>query len=77
MQLRTTLQDAWANQVEDTGHTTGIGFKFGRGPSEVNSYYRLVSRAFAAVEQDQGFRQTWPLSCSRPIANRRILPDAA
>jgi hypothetical protein len=53
VQLRTTLQDAWANQVEDDGHATGIGFKFGQGSDAVNAYYGLVSRAFALVEQDE------------------------
>jgi putative GTP pyrophosphokinase len=50
VQLRTTLQDAWANQVEDDGHATGVGLKFGRGSDAANAYYALVSRTFASVE---------------------------
>jgi putative GTP pyrophosphokinase len=53
VQLRTTLQDAWANQVEDDGHATGVGLKFGRGSDRANAYYVLVSRAFASIEQDR------------------------
>jgi putative GTP pyrophosphokinase len=53
VQLRTTLQDAWANQVEDDGHATGVGLKFGRGSDSANAYYALVSQAFALVEQDR------------------------
>jgi len=51
VQLRTTLQDAWANQVEDDGHAVGVGFKFGRGSAAVNAYYRTMSRAFTLVER--------------------------
>jgi putative GTP pyrophosphokinase len=51
VQLRTTLQDAWANQVEDDDHSTGMGLKFGRAPRAMNSYYILVSRVFALAEQ--------------------------
>jgi len=50
VQLRTTLQDEWANQVEDDGHATGVGLKFGRGGNAANAYYALVSRTFALVE---------------------------
>ncbi|HKG39878.1 MAG TPA: RelA/SpoT domain-containing protein [Conexibacter sp.] len=50
VQLRTTLQDEWANQVEDDGHETGVGLKFGRGSDAANAYYDLVSRTFALVE---------------------------
>lgn len=52
MQLRTTLQDAWANQVEDDGHAVDVGFKFGRGSASVLAYYAVVSQVFAAVEQN-------------------------
>jgi putative GTP pyrophosphokinase len=50
VQLRTTLQDAWANQVEDDGHATGVGLKFGRGAEAANAYYALISQVFASAE---------------------------
>jgi putative GTP pyrophosphokinase len=53
VQLRTTLQDSWANQVEDDGHATGVGLKFGHGGDAANAYYALVSRTFALVEREQ------------------------
>lgn len=53
VQLRTTLQDAWANQVEEDGHATGVGLKFGRGPDAASAYYALISKAFALLERDR------------------------
>jgi hypothetical protein len=53
VQLRTTLQDAWANQVEDDGRHTHLGFKFGRGPVYVHDYYVAMSDAFALMDLDQ------------------------
>lgn len=50
VQLRTVIQDAWANQIEDDGHETGVGLKFGRGSDAANSYYALVSQVFASAE---------------------------
>jgi hypothetical protein len=46
------LQDAWANQIEDDSHHTGLGFKFGRGPAEIHEYYVAISEVFALIEQD-------------------------
>lgn len=53
VQLRTVLQDAWANQVEDDGRHTQVGFKFGYGSADVHSYYVTVSEAFALMDQGQ------------------------
>ena len=50
VQLRTVLQDAWANQIEDDGHATGVGLKFGRGTDAANAYYALISQVFASAE---------------------------
>jgi len=58
VQLRTTLQDAWANQVEDDGHATGVGLKFGRGNDVARAYYALVSRTFALVEHEREIPET-------------------
>jgi ppGpp synthetase/RelA/SpoT-type nucleotidyltranferase len=53
VQLRTVLQDAWANQVEEDGHDVNIGFKFGHGPPEIHGYYRTVAEAFAFVDRGE------------------------
>jgi len=50
VQLRTALQDAWANQVEDDGRKLGVGFKFGVGNPEIHDYYRMMSDVFAAMD---------------------------
>jgi putative GTP pyrophosphokinase len=52
VQLRTLLQDAWANQVEDDGRHTGVGFKFGSGQAEVHAYYVVMSEVFAFVDAE-------------------------
>lgn len=75
VQLRTTLQDAWANQVEDDGHATGIGFKFGRGSAKVKAYYRLMSQAFALVERGQEIPADLAAELQRANASiRAVLP---
>ncbi len=50
VQLRTALQDAWANQVEEDGRNLGEGFKFGGGDTDVHGYYRAVGAAFAEMD---------------------------
>lgn len=51
VQLRTVLQDAWANQVEHDGRLRGAGLKFGEGESAIHDYYRAISVAFAALDR--------------------------
>lgn len=53
VQLRTVLQDAWANQVEEDSRRLATGYKFGRGGEDVHDYYRIVSEAFAALDRDE------------------------
>lgn len=53
VQLRTVLQDAWANQVEDDGRRTDTGFKFGQGPHSVHSFYVAMSDAFAFEDRGE------------------------
>jgi len=53
VQLRTVLQDAWANQVEEDSRRLAIGYKFGRGEEDVHGYYRIVSEAFAALDREE------------------------
>jgi putative GTP pyrophosphokinase len=73
VQLRTTLQDAWANQVEDDGHATGVGLKFGRGSDVANAYYDLVSRTFALVEHKREIPET--LAAELKLAYAKIEAD--
>lgn len=51
VQLRTVLQHAWANQVEDDGRALGTGYKFGYGSEDVRAYYRIMSEVFYALDQ--------------------------
>lgn len=53
VQLRTILQDAWANQVEEDGRIRGAGLKFGEGEAEIHNYYRAMSEAFAALDRGE------------------------
>ncbi len=53
VQLRTILQDAWANQVEDDGRQIGVGLKFGAGAAEIHSYYVAISDAFALLDRGE------------------------
>jgi putative GTP pyrophosphokinase len=52
VQLRTPLQDQWANQVEEDSRRVGQNFKGGQGQSEVHDYYRVVSELLALRESD-------------------------
>jgi ppGpp synthetase/RelA/SpoT-type nucleotidyltranferase len=53
VQLRTMLQDAWANQVEEDSRRLATGYKFGRGGEDVHRYYRIVSEAFAVLDRSE------------------------
>jgi GTP pyrophosphokinase len=53
VQLRTALQDAWANQVEEDGRRIGIGLKFGAGAADIHAYYVVVSDAFAFLDRGE------------------------
>jgi putative GTP pyrophosphokinase len=61
VQLRTPLQDEWANQVEEDSRRVGRDFKGGRGQSEVHEYYVVVSEVLALredhTEPDDELRQ--------------------
>jgi (p)ppGpp synthase/HD superfamily hydrolase len=50
VQLRTPLQDAWANQVEEDSRRVGRNFKGGEGQQEVHNYYAVVSELLALRE---------------------------
>jgi putative GTP pyrophosphokinase len=61
VQLRTPLQDAWANQVEEDSRRVGRNFKGGEGQQEVHDYYAVVSELLAlrelSEEPDDELRQ--------------------
>ncbi len=50
VQLRTPLQDVWANQVERDSRRVGVGFKSGVGSQRVHEFYLGVSELFALRE---------------------------
>ena len=59
IQLRTKLQDAWAQSVEQDTRRLQHGLKFGAGPSDLRKYYEMVSKLFAmresGLEPDEEF----------------------
>ena len=53
VQLRSMLQHAWANQVEDDGRALGTGYKFGFGIDDVHAYYETMGRVFAVLDRGE------------------------
>lgn len=53
VQIRTVLQDYWANTVEREGRRVGIGLKFGEGDFAVRERYRQISELLAAEERGE------------------------
>jgi ppGpp synthetase/RelA/SpoT-type nucleotidyltranferase len=51
VQLRTSRQDAWANQVEEDGRFKGVDLKSGFGAAEIHAYYVVVAEAFAVMDR--------------------------
>lgn len=51
VQLRTPLQDDWANTVEAFSRAFAPGLKFGHGPEFVRDYFTVVAATSAALEQ--------------------------
>lgn len=68
VQLRTSLQDAWANQVEDDGRQIGLGLKFGAGTAVINDYYVtcLTSSPISTVHTPATLRRVRSSSCFPP-----------
>lgn len=50
IQIRTPLQDFWANEVERDTRRLGQDFKSGAGPDAVHAYYVAVSEVLAVQE---------------------------
>lgn len=77
VQLRTVLQDAWANQVEEDGRQIGVGLKFGAGTAEVHAYYVAVSDAFAFLDRGETIPDVLTETLNERYAKiREILPRA-
>lgn len=51
IQLRTPVQDIWAQSVEQDTRRLRTDLKFGAGPDDLREYYRLVSEWMAMREQ--------------------------
>jgi putative GTP pyrophosphokinase len=50
VQLRTVLQDEWANAVEDAGRAQGVAFKFGHGSDRDKLVFSALSEVIAGFE---------------------------
>ncbi len=75
VQLRTALEDAWANQVEEDGRQIGVGLKFGAGAAEVHAYYFAVSDAFAFLDRGEVIPEGLAVALHERYAKiREILP---
>jgi len=53
VQLRTPLQDLWANTVEEHGRRLAFALKSGKGPDDLLEYYREVSELLALEERGE------------------------
>ncbi len=75
VQLRTVLQDVWANQVEKDGRQIGVGLKFGAGAAEVHAYYVAVSDAFVFLDLGEAIPKRLAEALNeRYVKIREILP---
>lgn len=52
VQLRTRLQDAWANSVEVDARRVAPGLKFGAGPQTLQDFYVALGEFLAIVDQN-------------------------
>jgi putative GTP pyrophosphokinase len=75
VQLRTVLQDAWANQVEEDGRQIGVGLKFGAGATDIHAYYLAVSDAFALLDLGEALPEELETALNERYAKiRETLP---
>lgn len=52
VQLRTNLQDAWANSVEVDARRVAPGLKFGAGPQALRDFYVALGELLAIADQN-------------------------
>jgi putative GTP pyrophosphokinase len=57
IQIRTAIQNAWAELVEDLGHLTGTALKNGEGPPGILDQLRVLSDRLATIDQGQGYSE--------------------
>lgn len=78
VQLRTPMQDLWANTVEDDSRRARVGYKSGVGDQAVHDYYVAMSEFFALRERgeqaDEEFRQR--LNALAEAARPYLVPPA-
>ncbi len=53
VQLRTLLQDLWANTVEERSRESGVGFKFGQGDADERHRLRLIAEILASLDRGE------------------------
>ncbi len=53
VQLRTVVQDIWANSIEDAGRTHGIEFKFGEGDAHMRTLFVRMAELFAMFDRGE------------------------
>lgn len=53
VQLRTSRQDRWANEVEALTRTVAPGLKFGGGPQPLHDYFLALGEFLAAQDQNK------------------------
>ncbi|HEY3828981.1 MAG TPA: hypothetical protein VGL57_07280, partial [Solirubrobacteraceae bacterium] len=53
VQLRTTGQDVWANQVEETGRQTGLDLKFGAGTANDHAFFADMAELIARFDRGE------------------------
>jgi hypothetical protein len=55
IQLRTSMQDVWANRVEGFSRSVAPGLKYGEGPSELREYFHALGEVYAAFDQGEPY----------------------
>jgi putative GTP pyrophosphokinase len=77
VQLRTPLQDVWAQSVEQDTRRLGAGLKFGAGPVDLRDYYLMISQLFAMRERHENPEQRFMVELAKRFAaTRAYFPDA-
>lgn len=77
IQFRTPWQDAWAQSVEQDTRRLGAGLKFGAGPEDLRSHYRLLAEFFSLREVGvQAPQELMEEIANSYAATRRYFPDA-
>jgi ppGpp synthetase/RelA/SpoT-type nucleotidyltranferase len=71
VQLRTYLQDVWANQVEGDSRRRRIDYKSGVGQREVHDFYVAMSELFEMSEASI----TPSADFSKELHRRRLLAE--